>query len=93
MLVDELVELGAYGVDYDSICDDKEGNMTITDSNRNLRKVVDKGLTDDELMLLLAAKQTTYLRSIKSMITFFTVLTVISVCFCLYVGFKINSIF
>jgi hypothetical protein len=92
-LVDELVNAGIYSVDYLSECSSSEDIMTTKVGENIYKKVDDNNLSDDEIKLLLSLKQTSYLKSIKLMITFFTALTVIGICLFLYLFFKVNSLF
>ena len=74
-VIDELTGLGIYSVDYTQECNPSDNNMTIVDNDKSYRKVDDNGLSEDDLNLLLAAKQASYLRSIKWIATFYAILT------------------
>lgn len=79
ILVEELLKLGIYQVSYDNdeqIC---ENDIVVCDSNNVIRKVITNNIEDDEIKLILQAKQTSFLKSIKSMLSFFTVLTAIGI--------------
>lgn len=93
-LVDELIDLGIYDVvDYDNEYEQNQEFMTTTDSNNKIRKVEDYEITDEEIKLLLSAKQTKYLKKIASMITILVVLTIIGACYWAYLFFKIKTMF
>lgn len=64
--------------------------MTITDSNNRVRRVEDNGITNEEIIMTLAAKQASLISSIKSMVTFFTVLALISVCMSILAFFGVT---
>jgi len=90
-LVDELIELGIYDVvDYDN---ENQEFMTTTDSNNKIRKVEDNEISDEEIKLLLSAKQTRYLKRIASMVTILAAITILGACYWAYMYFKIKSIF
>lgn len=94
VLVDELVDLGIYRVtDYDNEYEENQGYMTYTDSNEKIRKVEDNNITDEEIKILLSAKQTKYLRKIASMITILVVITILGACYWAYLFFKIKTMF
>jgi hypothetical protein len=93
-LVDELIELGIYDVvDYDNEYEQNQEFMTTTDSNNKIRKVEDNKISDEEIKLLLSAKQTRYLKRIASMVTILAVVTILGACYWAYMYFKIKSMF
>jgi hypothetical protein len=93
-LIDELVDLGIYRVsDYDNEYEANQEFMTYTDSNEKIRKVEDSNITDEEIKLLLSAKQTKHLRKIASMITILVVITILGACYWAYLFFKIKTMF
>jgi len=93
-LVDELIDLGIYRVDdYDNEYEANQKFMTYTDSNEKIRKVEDDNISNEEIKLLLSAKQTKYLKKIASMITILVALTIIGACYWAYMFFKIKVMF
>lgn len=94
LVVDELIELGVYKItDYDNEYTTNQEFMTATDGNDKIRKVEDSNLSDDEIKLLISAKQTKYLKRIASMITLIAVLTIIGACYWAFMFFKIKAMF
>ena len=94
ILVDELIDLGIYRVtDYDNEYEADKGFMTYVDSDEKIRKVEDNNITDDEIKIIISAKQTKYLRKIASMITILVVITILGACYWAYLFFKIKAIF
>lgn len=79
ILVEELLKLDIYQISYDNNEQIYENDIVICDSNNVIRKVITNNIEDDEIKLILQAKQTSFLKSIKSMLTFFTVLTAIGI--------------
>ena len=93
-LINELVALNIYHVDdYDNEYDTNQDFMTYADSSKKIRKVEDDGILDEEIKLLLYARQTKYLRRISFAVTISTVLTIMAVCYFVYMYFKIQSMF
>ena len=93
-LIDELVGAGIYSVDYTKVIPaPTENEMAVIDNDHNYRKVEDNGITDEELKLLLAAKQISYLRKIALMVTIIAVLMIIGACYWAFMYFKIKSMF
>lgn len=91
VLVDELVGLGIYTTSNE-VSQNQDG-MTTIGAYEKLVKVEDNGLTDDDIKLILSAKQTSYLRKIASMITILVVITIIGACYWAYMFFKIKAMF
>ena len=87
-LIQELVDLEIYSVCYDDNEVINDDDMTITDSNNIKRKVNDNNLSENEIMLLLSTQRPSLMKSIKSMLQFFVILTVIGLCFWAYIVFK-----
>ena len=79
-LVRRLVDLGYYTMLRDSNPLDTEEDMVLTDLNKHRRKIADNDISDEDLILMMQAEQTSYLKSIKNMFTFFVVLTIIGIC-------------
>ena len=77
-LVLDLINLEIYDYADDETKISKESGLTIKDSNGRDRLIDDHGLTDEDVKLILMAKQTRTVASIASMVKFFVVLTVIS---------------
>lgn len=94
LVVDELIELDIYKItDYDKEYEPNQEFMTVADGNDKIRKVEDNNLSDDEIKLLISAKQTKYLKRIASMITLLAVLTIIGACYWAFMFLKIKSMF
>ncbi|WP_310603587.1 hypothetical protein [Anaerosporobacter sp.] len=79
ILVKELLKLDIYQISYDNNEQIYENDIVIRDQNNVIRKVITNNIEDDEIRLILQAKQTSFLKSIKSMLSFFTVLTAIGI--------------
>lgn len=91
ILVDELVSLGIYTTSNEPA--QNQDSMTTIGAYEKIVKVEDNGLTDDDIKLILSAKQTSYLRKIAFMITILAVLIIIGACYWAYVFFKIKAMF
>lgn len=86
-----LLDLGYYNIVYDE--SPSADDLRILDNGVTPRKVTDNGIPDHDLMLMLQAEQTKHLKSIKYMIIFFVVLTIIGICISVYFGYQIHSFF
>lgn len=76
-----LTKLASYGI-YKTKPLNKESNIPveyiITDSEGNKKQVITDNVSDEEVYLILETKKIEILDSIRSMLKFFTILTVIS---------------
>lgn len=88
ILINALVELGLYEVDYDKEYEDDPVVMSIKDSSGKIRPIKNPDLSDEEINTTLAAESTLYLKSINSKMTFFTVLIILSICASIFMVFN-----
>lgn len=104
-IIEDLVELGIYKSktlseeDYNKLSQDKTNDsfMYITgyyeggneDYNKYFEEIDTNGLTQEDVKLQLEIDRTKNIRSIKSMVTFFVVLTVISLIVMFFFGMSI----
>ncbi len=106
-IIDELVELEIYSSkslteeEYNQQAKDKEqsdfvyssGSINFSNSNSTkwFKQIDTKGLTNEEIKLLLEIDKTKNVRSIKKMVTFFVVLTLVSIVIAIWSGASIAS--
>lgn len=83
-----LRKLVSYGV-YETKPLDKDSNIEnepiITDSEENKRQVIVDNVSDDEIYLTLETKKIEILDSIRGMLKFFVILTIISLVILFFV--------
>ena len=96
--IDGLIELGIFTAEY--LSKDKYESLSQNDiqfgdeNEAKLYKQIDtKGLTEEEVKLLLEIDRTKNIRSIKTMAIFFVVLTLISIAIAIWSGLSIVSLF
>ena len=104
-IIEDLVELGIYNSktlseeDYNKLSKDNtnESLMYITghyeggneDYNKYYKEINTNGMTDEDVKLQLEIDRTKNIRSIKSMVTFFVVITVIGMIVMFFGGMSI----
>lgn len=99
-IIEGLIELGIFDSkflnedDYvDAIKNKDNVNIVYVQGNYGGKQVNTKGLTDEEIRLLLDIDKTKNIRSIKRMITFFVVLTSISIIISIVSGLSIVNLY
>ena len=104
-IIEDLVELGIYNSktlsedDYNNLSKNNTNNSLtyITghyeggneDYNKYYKEINTKGLTEEEVKLQLEIDRTKNIRSIKSMVTFFVVITVIGMIIMFFGGMSL----
>lgn len=97
-IIDGLVELEVF--DSKFLSEDDYANASKDDSNTNIiyvpcsyggKQIDTKGLSNEEIKLLLEIDRTKNIRSIKKMAIFFVVLTLISIVIAIWSGASIAS--
>lgn len=104
-IIEDLVELGIYNSktlseeDYNKLSQDNTNKslMYITghyeggneDCNKYYKEINTNGMTDEDVKIQLEIDRTKNIRSIKSMITFFVVLTVINMIVMFFGGMSL----
>ena len=106
-IIEDLVELGIYNSkilseeDYNNLSKNNT-NDSLTyiaghyeggneDYNKYFKEIDTKGLTPDDVRLLLEIDRTKNIKSIKSMITFFVVITVIALVAMFFFGVSLSD--
>ena len=106
-IIEDLVELGIYNSktlseeDYNNLSKNNT-NDSLTyiaghyeggneDYNKYFKEIDTKGLTPDDVRLLLEIDRTKNIKSIKSMITFFVVITVIALIVAFFFGVSLSD--
>lgn len=97
-IIDGLVELEVF--DSKFLSEDDYANAPKDDSNTDIiyvpcsyggKQIDTKGLSNEEIKLLLEIDRTKNIRSIKKMVTFFVVLTLFSIVIAIWSGASIAS--
>lgn len=99
-IIDGLVELEVFGSKF--LSEDDYTNAPKDDNNTDIiyvpcsyggKQIDTKGLTNEEIKLLLEIDRTKNIRSIKKMAIFFVVLTLISIVIAIWSGASIASLY
>ena len=106
-IIEDLVELGIYNSktlsedDYNNLSKNKKNSSLIyitghyeggnDDYNKYFKEIDTKGLTPDDVRLLLEIDRTKNIKSVKSMITFFVVITVIALVAMFFFGVSLSD--
>ena len=106
-IIEDLVELGIYNSktlsedDYNNLSKNKKNSSLIyitghyeggnDDYNKYFKEIDTKGLTLDDVRLQLEINRTKNIKSIKSMITFFVVITVIALVAMFFFGVSLSD--
>ena len=106
-IIEDLVELGIYNSktlseeDYNNLSKNNT-NSSLTyitghyeggndDYNKYFKEIDTKGLTPDDVRLQLEIDRTKNIKSIKSMVTFFVVITVIALISAFFFGISLSD--
>ncbi len=76
-IIKKLAQMEVF--DTESVVHKKEDDIIIRDSFGENRRVVIDNLTDDDVKFLIAAEQLRTIKSIKSMVKYFVVCSIISI--------------
>lgn len=76
-LIKKLARLGV--LDTETIKYKKDTDITIENTNGEVVRVLTDNVTDEELPLMIATEQLATLKSIRSMVKFFTIFTVVCI--------------
>lgn len=85
-ILKNLINLNVYEMSFDETDKTIEG-LEYKDSNNNMRKIKENGMSETDIKFFLLTEQTCYLKSIKNMIKFFVILTIINILCWFYIIF------
>ena len=99
-IIEGLIELGIFDSKFlsedgyiEAIKNNNDTNTVYIQCNYGGKQVNTKGLTNDDIQLLLNIDKTKNIRSIKRMITFFVILTSISIIISILSGISIANLY
>lgn len=106
-IIEDLVELGIYNSktlseeDYNNLSKNNTNSSLVyitghyeggnDDYNKYFKEIDTKGLTSDDVRLQLEIDRTKNIKSIKSMVTFFVVITVIALIAAFFFGISLSD--
>ena len=106
-IIEDLVELGIYNSktlseeDYNKLSKDNTNKSLMymsghyeggnEDYNKYYKEINTNGMTDEDVKLQLEIDRTKNIRSIKSMVTFFVVITVIALIAAFFFGISLSD--